>query len=305
MVYDGSAEKDIRGIDIDKLAKGFGEEAHIFKKFAAVSKTKAREIRWFRKGLTLATAENPLDTPTTQGVTTSRIANTSFKARPFVVEQKWERQISYIKKFFVESPLISIEDIKDNDVDILAGNVRDLVESVVAKVDREIYDVLTEATTSGTPNPSNVNSTTAVAKWNVTATADPVTDLLNAKMEIRQSGYNPEGAICLMNSIEHKHLLIFLINIKGSSIPDFATARIKDGVVMGLLGLKIVVSENATTDWVITFVPKRSISFKQFMPITSVVVDEPGIGKKIRIWEEGKAILTDPRAVHVLDTVTI
>ena len=305
MVFDGSAEKDIRGIDIDKLVKGFGKEAHVFKKFCAVSKTKSREIRWYRKGLTLATAENPLDTPTTQGVTTSRIANTSFKARPFVTEQKWERQTSHIKKFFVESPWISIEDIKDSDIDVLAGNVRDLVEAVVAKVDREVYDILTEATTTGTPNPTNVNSTTAVAKWNVTATADPVTDLLNAKMEIRQSGYNPEGAICLMNSIEHKHLLIFLINIKGSSIPDFATARIKDGVVMGLLGLKIVVSENATTDWVVTFVEKRAITFKDFMPITSIVVTEPGIAKKIRVWEEGKALLTDPRAVHVLDTVTV
>ncbi len=305
MVFDGNAEADIRGIDIDKLAKGFGEEANVFKKFAAISKTKNREVRWYRKGLTLATAANPLDTPTTQGVTTSRMANTSFKARPFVVEQKWERQTSNIKKFFVESPLISMEDIKDNDVDILAGNVRDLVHAVAFKVDREIYDVLTEATVTGTPNPTNVNSTTAVAKWNVTATADPVTDLLNAKMEIRQAGYNPEGAICLMNPIEHKHLLIFLINIKGSSIPSFATEKIKSGVVMNLLGLKIVVSDNATTDWVITFVEKRAISYKQFMPITSVVIDEPGIGKKIRIWEEGVGILTDPLAVHVLDTVTV
>lgn len=305
MTYDGSAEADIRGINIDKLAKGFGKVANVFKGFASVSKTKNREIRWYRKGLTLATAMNPLDTATTQGVTGSMMANTSFKARPFVVEQKWERQTAYIKKFFVESPLISMEDIKDNDIDILAGNVRDLVHAVAFKVDREIYDVLTEATTSGTPNPTNVNGTSATDKWNVTATCDPVADLLNAKMEIRNAGYDPEGAICLMNPIEHKHLLIFLINVKGSSIPPFATEKIKSGVVMNLLGLKIVVSNNATTDWVVTFVPKRAITYKQFMPLTSVVMNEPGIGKKIRIWEEGKAILTDPLAVHVLDTVTV
>ena len=110
MVYDGSAEKDIRGIDIDKLAKGFGALLPTFKNFVNQSKTKSREIRWYRKGLTLATAMNPLDTDTTTGVTKSLMTNVSFKARPFVVEQKWERQHSYVKKYFVESPLISMED---------------------------------------------------------------------------------------------------------------------------------------------------------------------------------------------------
>lgn len=88
MTFDGSAEADIRGLNIDKLVKGFGEIANTFKQYVQVSKTNAREIRWFQKGLTTATAMNKLDTPTTQGVTTSRIGNVSFKARPFVVEQK-------------------------------------------------------------------------------------------------------------------------------------------------------------------------------------------------------------------------
>jgi len=300
MVYDGSAEADIRGINIDKLAKGFGENAHVFKKFVSVSKTKNREIRWYRKGQSLATAMNPLDTPTTQGVTASLMQNNSFKARPFVIEQKWERQTSYIKKFFVESPLITMEDIKDSDVDVLGANVRDIVNAVAAKVDRRIYDVLTEATTSGTPNPTTVNDTAATAGWSTTATCNPVLDLLNAKMEIRAAGYNPEGAVCLMNQLEHKSLLNYLISVKGSSIPQFATDKVKSGVVMELLGLKIVVSTYATADWVITFVPSRAVTWKQFAPITSVVIDEPGIGKKIRVWEEGEGMLTDPLSVHIL-----
>ena len=299
MVYDGSAEKDIRGIDIDKLAKGFGALVPTFKNYVQKSTTKARELRWYRKGLTLATAQNPLDTPTTQGITKSMMANTAFKARPFVVEEKWERQISHIRKYFVESPLISIEDIKDSDIDVLAGNVRELVKAVHFKVDRRIYDVLTEATTSGTPNPSTVNTTASVDGWQATATCNPILDLLNAKMEISDSGYNPEGAYCLMTPLEHKSLLNFLISVKGSSIPPFATEKVKSGVVMELLGLNIVVSPNATDDFVVTFL-KSAATYKQFMALTSVVMDEPGIGKKIRVWEEGEAILTDPRAVHIL-----
>lgn len=301
MVYDKSAEADIRGIDIDKLAKGFGEIVPTFKNYVTKSKTSAREIRWYRKGLTLATAQNPLDTTTTVGVTGTLMANTSFKARPFVIEQAWERQESYVKKYFVESPLISMEDINDSDVDILAGNVKELVKAVHFKVDRRIYDVLTNATvTSGTPNPgTTLNTTASINGWADTTTCNPISDLLNAKMEILDSGYNPEGAYCLMTPLEHKSLLNFLINVKGSSIPPFATEKVRSGVVMELLGLKIVVSPNATDDWVVTFLPSAVI-WKSFMPLTSVVIDEPGIGKKIRVWEEGEGLLAHPRAVHVL-----
>ncbi len=303
MVYDKSAEADIRGINIDKLAKGFGELIPTFKNYLTKSKTKNREIRWYRKGLTLATAMNPLNTPTTQGVTATMMANTSFKARPFVVEQAWERQTSYIRKYFVESPVISMEDIKDSDIDILAGNVRELVKAVNFRVDSRIYDVLTEGS-AGTPNPTTVNDTAAIAGWSTVATCNPILDLMNAKMEITNSGYNPEGAICLMSPLEHKSLLNFLVSVKGSSIPSFATEKVKSGIVMQLLGLNIVVSPQATDDWVITFVQGRAATWKGFMPLTSVVIDEPGIGKKIRVWEEGEAILTDPRAVHILSSAS-
>ncbi len=299
MVYDGSAEKDIRGINIDKLAKGFGELLPTFKNYVQKSTTKARELRWWRKGLTLATAQNPLDTLTTQGVTGSMMSNTAFKARPFVVEQKWERQTSHIKKYFVESPLISIEDIKDNDIDVLAGNVKELVKAVHFKVDRRIYDVITEATTTGTPNPTTVNTAASVDGWQATATCNPILDLLNAKMMLADSGYDPEGATCLMTPLEHKSLLNFLINVKGSSIPPFATEKVRSGIVMQLLGLNIAVSPNATDDFVITFL-KTATTWKQFMPLSSVVIDEPMIGKKIRVMEEGEAILEHPKAVHIL-----
>lgn len=302
MAYDGSAEADIRGINIDKLAKGFGAEANILKNFVQKSKTKARELRWYRKGLTLATAEVALDVPKSTATTVSMMQNTSFKARPFVTEQKWERQISYVKKFFVESPWISMEDIKDNDVDILATNVRDLVFAVARKVDQRIYDVVTGATISGTPNPAaqSINTTAAVAGWATTATCNPILDILIGQRKIRDSGYNPKEAIILMNQLEHQSLINYLISVKGSSIPQFADDKVKSGVVMSLLGNRVIVSNNATVDWVIQWIPSRTATWKSFMPITSVVVTDPGIGKKIRVWEEGECLLTDPRSAHVI-----
>ena len=304
MVYDGAAEKDIRGIDVDKAVKGFGKLIFSFKSLVNNAKAKAREIRWYKKGLTLATAMNALDTLTTQGVTGSIMTNTAFKARPAVIEQKWERTSAYVKKYFVESPTISIEDIKDSDIDVLGGNLIELVKAVHAKVDRRIYDVLTEATvTSGVPNPSDVHTTAAVAGWATTGTCQPIRDILIGKRKIRSSGYDPTGCTILMNELEEQSLLDYLISVKGSSIPDFSSEKVKDGVVMGLLNCKVVVSTNATADWVIMF-KKEAVTYKTFIPITSVVMVDPGIGKKIRVWEEGEAILEHPKSVHIISSAS-
>ena len=291
---DGNAMADIRGLDIDKLAKGFADEMLVLKKFCQNSKTSAREIRWYQK------TAGFLDTADTTSITASHIANTSFKARPFVAEQTWTRQTSYIRKYFVESPLISEEDIKDTDIDILATNVRDLVRAVGKQVDIRIYNVLTENLT-----PVNINTVAATADgWDDAATGDPILDLLEAKRLIRVQSYNPEGGILYIHPTEHKNLLQYLVGVKGSSIPEFSSERVRDGVVMNLLGLKVVVSVNATTDYALVFVDKRACTWKSFMGMASTVVSDPGIGRKIRVWEEGEALLTDPKAVTLItDTV--
>ena len=284
---DKSGQADIRGLDIDKLAKGFADEMLLMKRFVQISKTKNREIRWYQK------TSGFLDSTDTTGITSSQIKLVGSKSRPVVVEQSWTRNTSYIHKYFVESPMISMEDIKDTDIDILATNVRDLVRAVGYQVDKDIYTEISTAASIGT------GAATADG-WDDAATGDPITDLLTAKQAIRAQGYNPEGATLLINSIEHKNLLKFLINVKGSSIPSFATEKVKSGIVMGLLGLNVVVSEIATSDQALVFVPKRACTWKQFTGISTAVIEEKGIGTKIRVWEEGVAFVTDPKAVYLI-----
>jgi|TARA_R100000501_G_C2626258_1_gene119929 hypothetical protein len=291
----GNAQADIRGLDVDKLSKGFANEMLVLKNWVQVSKTKAREIRWYQK------TAGFLDSTDTTGITSSQIANTASKARPVVVEQTWTRKTSYIRKYFVESPLLSAEDIKDSDVDILATNVRDLVRAVSKQVDVRIYDVLTESL-----SPSDINTAAATGTgWDDTTNGNPILDLMTAKTNIRLKSYNPEGAVLYIHPTEHQNLLNYLIQVKGSSIPQFASEKVRSGVVMNVLGLNVIVSANATTDYGLVFVPKVAATWKAFMSMTSVVVDDPGIGKKIRCWEEGEALLTDPKSVHLItDTVT-
>lgn len=287
---DTSGMIDLRGLDIDKLAKGFAEEQNILKKFCTQTTTSAREIRWYSK------TSGFLDSTDTTTITASQIANQAFKARPVTVEQSWTRNTSYVRKYFVESPIISEEDIKDCDVDILAANVRDLTRAVERQVDARIYTVISTA--------SGVGTSAATAKWDV-ATADIVYDILTMKNGLRDNAYDPEGAILALNTVEYRDMLTWLITTKGSSIPGFSSQKIETGVVMELLGCRVVVSPLFTTDQAVMFIPQQSCTWKSFMPITSTIIDDPGIGKKIRVWEEGEAICTDPKSVYVLtDTQT-
>lgn len=299
---DTSGEQDLRGLNVDKLAKGFADEDNVFKKYVTNASTSAREIRWYQK------SSGFLDSQTTSGMTSTMISNVAERARPTVVEQSWTRKTSYVQKYFVESPTISMEDIKDTDVDILATNVRDLVRAVARKVDLRIFSVLNEAAaaTPTAPNPTTVNTAAAVGTgWDDGTNGNPVNDILVGKQKIRAAGYDPEGCIVAMNSLEHQFLLNWLISTKGSSIPAFSSEKVRSGIVMELLGCNIVVTENQTTDYVTMWVPNRAATWKSFAPITSVVIDDPGIGKKIRVWEEGECLLTDPLAVHVItDTTT-
>jgi len=297
-----SGMADIRGIDIDKLAKGFAElEPNVIKSYIANSKTSAREIRWYQK------ESGFLDTTDTTGMTLSR-ADTAYRSRPEVVEQSWDRQTSYVKKFFLSSPLLSDEDIKDSDIDVLGTNLHDIVRGVQRRVGARIFEIMFNCLAATPTQPltatNTVQTTASTDGWDQTATMNPILDITNGAQLIRAQGYDPNGGILAMNSIEHKYLLNYLISVKGSSIPSFSSEKLKTGVIMEILGWNVLVDEIFTTDWVYQWVPNRAATWKSFMGITSVAIKEPLIGTTIRVAEEGECILTDPNAVHVIsDTI--
>ena len=74
---------------------------------------------------------------------------------------------------------------------------------------------------------------------------------------------------------------------------------------MEVVGNKIVVSENATTDNVLQFIPNSACVYSEFMPLQTAVIDEPLVGSTIRVATEGEAILVDPKKVHQITDVLI
>lgn len=300
---DTSGEQDIRGIDIDKLAKGFADlEPNPLKNTIRNASTKAREIRWYQK------TAGFLDTTDTTGITDTQITMVE-GALPDVMEQSWTRNTSYVKEFMVESPLITDQDIKDSDIDVFGTNLRDITRGVQRKVGLRIYSILTNALAATPTIPLTgtitVQNTAATADgWNDPVTGNPIKDLLVGQRKFRQFGYQPIGSNVGMNSLEHEYLIDYLINVKGSSIPGFSSEQLKKGVVMEILNSNIIVDEIFTTDYVIQWGTEAAV-WKGFTPITAVKIVEPLIGIKIRVREEGEAILENPNFVHVISDTTV
>ena len=298
---DAVGQADIRGIDINKFVTGFADEDSLLKGLVSVSKTSAREMRWYQK------TAGFLDSTDTTGITLSQIYNVSERGLPDIVGPTWTRNTSYVKKFMVESETISEEDLSDSDVQPFATTLRDLVRAVANQVDIRIYSVLIEAAaaTPTTPNPTNVLTTASVADgWDDEVTGNPIKDILTGNRKIRAQSYDTNELVLYINPIEHENLVNYLINVKGSSIPSFSSDKVVSGQVMEILGNRVIVSQNATTDYAVQFIPNRSVEWKSFTPLTSAVIDNPGMGKKVRVWERGEAILTNPKSVHIItDTV--
>jgi hypothetical protein len=148
----------------------------------------------------------------------------------------------------------------------------------------------------------NINSVSTNAAWNAASYTgvNIVEDLMEAKMDLYNNGYNPEGAILLLSPLDHKSLLTWLIDGKGSSIPSFASAKIETGVVMEILGLKVVVNPIVTADYAAVFVSQQSVKVKELTSLTTGTVDHVGIGREIRIWLESIALLEHPKSVALI-----
>jgi len=280
----------IRGIDIQKLAVQYAEEENVFKNHVTLTTTSAREIRWYTKTAGIAAGT------TTTGITGDLMDNTDQLALPTIVERSWTRQTSYVREYFVESETISNEDIKDADPDVIATHVRDLIKGIARRVDARIWDVATENRTAVNINQVHCSG----GHWLAGTLSDPVRDIGYAKQLIREDNYNPDGGVLLLRADSHRLLVEWVISIKGSSIPSFAAEKVSSGVIMNFMGLNVIVNQNVTAKYGLVGDLKTAVKWKSFMPITMVKIDEPLIGTKIRVKEEGEAILEHPGALCLL-----
>lgn len=282
---DKAGQADIRGIDIDKISKDMFEEALIFKKEVKVESTASREIRWYQKTSGYLTPTSP-----------TRISPMPYGARPFILEQSWTRNTSYVKKYFLESVTIDMEDETDSDVQVFMNTADDLTAAVANSLDSDIFNVASENVT-----PVNINSVTSTAAWDAASGQDPYEDIAEAEQKIREQTKRPPRNLALYVSAKgYKDLKVWLVSTKGSSIPGFSSQLVENGVLLQFDGKRVVVSENVTADYAMVADLSMAVVYKEFVSLTTAIINDEGIGRKVRVWTHGIALLVRPKYVALI-----
>lgn len=294
---DGIGEADLGGIKVNEFVTGFADEGLVLKQLLRQRTSDSREFIWFQK------TTGYVSPVTTSGMTTN-LVNTTSRGISAVAEQTFTRNTSHVKDFSVVSELITYSDERDTPIDILGILVKDLITSVSSQAEVRCYNVLTESL-----SPSNIQTTAAVGTgWDDATNGNPIRDILTGRRKIRQYGYiisKAQKGVLYINSIEDEHLNFFLISTKGSSIPQYSSDLMVKGAVMEILNFDVVVSENATTDYALQFIPQISAAWTQHIGLSSEIEKISGKGKKVHVWEAGEATLENPKSVHLItDTIT-
>lgn len=276
-------QADIRGLDVDKVAKGYADRTYTFKGDCTVASMTGDSIRWYQK------------TAGTLDATAPAYIELAPLSLPTTVEQSWTRNTSYPKKYMVEG-FISEEDIQSADIQVLTVSITDLTQAVVAKVDKAIYNIMTEDV-SGTPTPVNTQTAASTAAWDADSGQDPIKDILNAVRLIEVQDYEAASAVLYLNPYDYQSLLTWLISTKGSSIPGFSSEKVRTGVVLELVGVRIKKSNNVTVDWGLMLIPQKSCTWRSYKALRATTIVEPMVGTKIRISESGISYLTDPKTI--------
>jgi hypothetical protein len=276
--------QDIRGLDIDKAVKGFALTEFVFKnELCIISQLSGDSIRWFQETNTDLTATAP-----------SAVANISPLSIFPTLEPTWTRNTSYVKKYGAECT-ISIEDIKSAEIPVLSRTMLRLTRAVAKQVDTDIWNVITES-----QSPSTINTTAATAAWDAASGQDPVEDILECLQEIEEAGYNTDSAVILLSPKDKKSLLAWCVTTNGADAPQFSSKIMEGGDVTRILGKRVITNINVTADYAAVVVPKVCATFMQHTPLTSRIIVDEGISNKIRVWENGITLLTDPKAVSLL-----
>ncbi len=196
------------------------------------------------------------------------------------------------------------QDILTSNIRIQAETISDVTDAVVYSVDNKIYNMLSQ---SDTPTTINTVAITAGYEWDsdTIQNRDPIFDLLRCIEEIQTDRYpilSSGLGFVVMNEATFTYLMS---NSKVLNHPTWKQAAgiIANGVLAGLVGLKIYVSPVVTNDYVLVGMAKKCGTWKISQPLTVNVIIDPQKKYTIRASEIGVAQLTDPEAVCLLTNV--
>lgn len=286
----GIGQVDIRSLNVNKLVTGFALRTYRFKQECTQISSSSFQERYFSEtAADLTQAGSPVE-----GV--PRMAQ--FPSQHVT----WTQHNSYHIKHGLQDT-IAYEDLVINEIDALRRTTLRISRAIAKSVDANIFNTITEGT-AGVPSASPTNileyDIAAGNEWDsaTIANRDPVQDLLDARALIDAQDYDSSMCSLWVNPSDWAKLLG---NPNVRNAGQFFTDDVtRNGNIGFLLGMKVIVSNNVTSDYAVLVIPNEACTWVTLKPMQTALIEEPGISTTIRCWEEGVAQLKNPKAVCLI-----
>jgi hypothetical protein len=274
---DTTGQADLRAENVSRIVKGFALQEYKMKQLCMIENSNAWTETYYAETATELTGGLG---SAVQGV--PRLANFPYG------EVSWTKTSARNIKHAMEG-VISWEDVKTNNVPMIARTLLRIARAVTASVDGVIAAAIVAS--AGQTQAAN-------ATWNnaVIADRDPIQDILNAKSKIAIQNYNPDkNGYLLMHPTQYSYLLG---NSNVRNAGQFYTDSVtKNGVVGRILGLTIISSNSVTLGGAQVVIAKEALTWKSVCPLTIKTIEDPGVKYTIRAWEVGQLQVVNANAI--------
>lgn len=283
-----TGQVQLRAEHVDRIVKGFAESEYTMKDLVMTQSSNSWQETYYQESATELAAQG--GGLTVKGV--PRLA--SFPT----AEVSWDKKSSSNVKHALEG-IISWEDAMTNNVDVIARTLLKIARGVALSVDNEIYNTLSENGTAVLVNSVVIG---AGYEWDsaTVANRDPIQDILNAMSKIGKQNYNIHSGNGFI-AFSQTDFANVLGNANIRNAGQFYTSEVtKNGRVGRLLGLRVIVSNSVADDKCLMGIAKECGTWKEAVPLTVVMIEDPGIKYTIRAWEIGVTQLTNPKALCLI-----
>lgn len=211
---------------------------------------------------------------------------------PFPYVDVTEDKISSITEKYAAEAIMSMEAIADLTVPMLQRKIYRIGRKIIYQIDVAIKTLVRAEA-------GNSVSIPAGEEWDSTdpAKQNPIKNFLDAIQTLRVDGIDflaAQGKIVL-NGQDYTNVIS---NTKVLNHPTFkSVSAVQNGVVAGLVGGDIVVSEVVDADEAYVLVAKQGMVWKQKQALRTSTVITEGKSTKVSAWERGVFQLQAPNEV--------
>lgn len=274
-----TGSSDLRAEVISKLVTGFALQSYKFKGLVSHQKTGAWKNTFYIEGASELTGGTG---SAVKGI--PRLANFPYG------EPSWTESSARLEKYGMEG-VISWEDERTNDIDVIRRTLLRIGRAVAKAVDDQIYAVITAQA-------GNSLAVTAGEEWDsaTIANRDPIQNILDSMKEISTDNYDIyKGGYLWLNPKDYANLMG---NSNIRNVSQFWTETVtKDGRIERICGLTIVISPSVTANEAMVILPKEALTWVEVLPLRVETIVDPMIKKTIRAGEIGVALFRNPNAV--------